>query len=129
MPKTNAHKLLNYCFAIIWLGNGLLCKVLDMVPRHSLIVARVLGDRHSGVITKLIGVSEILMAIWILSGYKPRLNAIVQILVITLMNMIEFLLASDLLLFGKFNAVLASILVLAIFYNTFVLLDKTTRMN
>jgi len=42
---------LNYCIAIIWLLNGLFCKVLNLVPRHQEIVARILGSTHSRALT------------------------------------------------------------------------------
>ena len=80
------HKLLNYVIAGVWLINGLFCKVLNLVPRHQEIVARILGNEHARLLTILIGVAEIIMAIWILSGIKTRLNAIAQILVIAAMN-------------------------------------------
>ena len=30
--------------SLVWLVNGLYCKVLNFVPRHQLIVARILGE-------------------------------------------------------------------------------------
>ncbi len=121
MPTPIAHRVLTYCIATIWLVNGLFCKLLHMVPRHEQIVARILGSTHSAIFTQLIGVSEILMAVWIVTRIKPRLNAGLQMLIIATMNTIEFLLARDLLLFGGVNAVLAAVLIAAIYYNNFVL--------
>ncbi len=114
-------RLLTYCIAAIWLANGLFCKVLNMVPRHQLIVARIVGNEHAAVLTRLIGLSEILMAIWILTGIKPRLNAWLQISIIATMNTIEFLLARDLLLFGAVNAILATVLIATIYITNFIL--------
>lgn len=108
-------KGLTYCFAFIWLINGLFCKVLSGVPRHQEIVERILGQEYGWVLVKLIGISEILMAIWILSGYKRRLNASMQILIIAVMNTIEFILVPDLLLWGKLNSVFAIILISSIY--------------
>lgn len=119
-PKL-AYKSLTYCIASIWFINGLFCKVLGMVPRHEKIVSVILGSEHAALFTKLIGGSEILMALWIVSGIKPRFNAIVQILVIATMNSIEFILVPDLLLWGRYNSLFASILILIIFFNEFVL--------
>jgi hypothetical protein len=125
MNKTRTiHQLLNYFIATIWLLNGLFCKVLHMVPRHQQIVARILGEDHSGTITILIGVSETIMAVWIFSGIRSRLNAIVQILIIATMNTIEFFLAPDLLLWGKMNAFFALLLIVAIYTNEFYLNRK-----
>jgi len=53
------HKLLNYFIATVWIANGLFCKVLNLVPRHQQIVARILGDDYSRLLTLLIGLSEI----------------------------------------------------------------------
>ncbi len=118
------HKALTYCIAFIWLANGLACKVLNLVPRHQQIVARILGAQYATPLTKLIGLSEILMAIWIVSGIKPRLNAVLQIAIIATMNAIEFTMARSLLLFGGANAILAAILIVAVYANTFVLYPK-----
>src|ERR1700748_3385781 len=105
MTDKTIHKILSSCIATIWLLNGLFCKVLNLVPRHQLIVAHILGDKYSRTFTVLIGIAETLMACWILSGIKSRLNAIVQIVVIATMNTLEFFLVPDLLLWGKFNSV------------------------
>jgi len=107
---------LKFLVAAVWLVNGLFCKVLNLVPRHQQIVARIIGDSHAAVLTRAIGFAEIAMAVWILSGIKPRLNAITQIVVIASMNTLEFLLASDLLLWGRFNALYAFLFILLILY-------------
>lgn len=116
--------ILTYLIALVWLLNGLYCKLLNFVPRHQLIVARILGGEHAALFTRLIGLSEILMAIWIISRIQHRLNAITQIIIITVMNTIEFFYARDLLLFGKWNAVLATVLIAVIYVNEFVLKRK-----
>ena len=97
--------------ATVWFVNGVICKLFNLVPRHQLIVARILGDDYAAVITRLIGIGELLICIWVLSRFGPRLCAIVQIVLIATMNMIEFLLAPDLLLFGRFNILLAALLI------------------
>ena len=118
------HKILTYSIAIIWIANGLFCKVLNLVPRHEQIVANILGKDHSRTLTVLIGLSEIAMAIWILSGIKSKLNAIAQIIVVATMNTMEFILVPDLLLWGKFNSVFALLLITVIYYNEFYLNKK-----
>jgi hypothetical protein len=122
--KTAIHKTITFFIAAIWLANGLFCKVLNFVPRHERIVARILGDQHAVILTKAIGVAEIFMAVWILSGFKSRLNAVTQILIVATMNCIEFVLAPDLLLWGKVNSIFAFIFILLIYYNEFVLNKK-----
>ncbi|MES2514810.1 MAG: DoxX-like family protein [Bacteroidota bacterium] len=120
------HNLLNCGVAAIWLANGLLCKVLNFVPRHQQIVGRILGDHYARSLTIVIGLSEIFMALWILSRYKTKLNAVAQITIIATMNTLEFILAPDLLLWGKFNSVFALILILVIYVNEFHLNKKQT---
>lgn len=94
-------------FASVWLINGLWCKVFDQVPRHREIVARILGESHSVLLTHLIGVGEVLFALWILTGIKKQWSAWIQILLVLTMNLIEFGLARDLLLFGGVNLMVA----------------------
>lgn len=118
------HKIVNYLIAFIWLANGLFCKVLNLVPRHQEIVAKILGSNHSRVFTLAIGLSEIVMAIWILSGYKRRINVYTQILVIAIMNTLEFFLVPDSLLWGRFNSLFALLLIVIIYFNEFYLNKK-----
>jgi uncharacterized membrane protein YphA (DoxX/SURF4 family) len=119
--KTNLNKILTTLIALVWLVNGLFCKVLHLVPRHEMIVSRILGFVYAPFLTKLIGISEILLFIWILSNIKSRWCAITQILLIATMNIIEYNFAQDLLLFGKLNLVFASIFILVVYYNEFIL--------
>ena len=124
MTTKTLHKLLNYLIAAVWIGNGLFCKVLNLVPRHQEIVARILGNEYAGLLTKAIGVSEILMAVWILSGIKPRFNALTQALIIATMNIMEFILVPDLLMWGHGNIFFAALFILLILYNEFMLNSK-----
>lgn len=94
-------------FASVWIVNGLFCKILDGVPRHRAIVSRILGPEHALAWTRAIGVGEILFAVWILSGIRWRVSAIAQIVLVGVMNLIEFILAPDLLLFGRLNSMVA----------------------
>lgn len=116
--------MLTFLIAAVWLVNGLLCKVLNFVPRHEQIIARILGDDHSRTFSILIGISEIVMAIWILTKYESKLNAIAQITIVATMNILEFVLVADLLLWGRFNAVFALLFIGIVYYNEFVLNRK-----
>ena len=118
------NQLLNYIIATVWIVNGLFCKVLNLVPRHQEIVARILGNDHARLLTKVIGLSEIAMAVWILSGIRMRLNAIIQMIVIATMNVLEFIIVPDLLLWGRFNLLFALLFILIIIYNEFYLKNK-----
>jgi len=127
MTNNTIHKLLTYCIAIIWIANGLFCKVLHLVPRHQQIVATILGNEHAQLLTIVIGCAEIFMAIWILSNIKSKLNAIAQILIIATMNTLEFILVPDLLLWGKANAIFAFLLILVVYFNEFYLNKKLNQ--
>ncbi len=129
MGLKNIYKTLLYFIAMIWIGNGLFCKVLSFVPRHQEIVARILGEEYAHNLTLLIGVSEILMAVWILSGFKSRWNAIIQIVIVATMNIIEFILVPDLLLWGRLNSIFAMMLIVLIYYNEFVLNKKLAQQT
>ncbi len=126
MEPVTTIKILNFFIAAVWLANGLFCKVLNLVPRHQEIVATILGQEHARLLTIAIGISEVLMAIWILSGIKSRLNALFQIAVIAVMNTLEFILVPGLLLWGRFNALFALLLILVIYYHEFHLKPKTS---
>jgi len=121
LKNKTKHKIITYFIATIWLINGLFCKVLNFVPRHQEIVANILGDEFSRQLTILIGISEILMVIWILIRFKSKLNAIIQIAIVTIMNILEFLLVPDLLLWGKTNSVFALLFIILVYYNEFIL--------
>lgn len=124
MQKKTLNKILTIAIGLIWLANGLLCKVLNLVPRHQKIVGNILGDEFAQPLTVSIGVLEIFMAVWIVSGYKSRVNAMLQMLIIAIMNILEFALVPNLLLWGKYNIVFALLLICVIFYNEFHLKKK-----
>ncbi len=125
MKKLIIHRIINFGIAVIWITNGLFCKVLNLVPRHELIVSNILGSEYARPLTVLIGLSEIIMAVWILSRFKTKLNAIAQIVIIATMNTLEFILVPELLLWGKFNSIFAGMLIFTVYYNEFVLTKKS----
>lgn len=131
MKNSKLHKIpfllqniLTYLIAMVWLANGLFCKVMNLVPRHEQIVGRILSDEYSRVLTLLIGLAEIVMAVWVLSKFKTKLNAITQMGVVAFMNILEFFLVPDLLLWGKVNSIFAGLFILLVYYNEFVLNKK-----
>ncbi len=123
--KNKIYLSLVWIIATVWLANGLLCKILNLVPRHQKIVARILGAEHVDVFTKAIGVGEVLIALWIISSYKPRLCAIVQITLVLAMNIMELILVPDLLLFGRLNAFFALCFVIVVYCHQFVLRPRS----
>ena len=129
MTDKAKYKLITYFIATVWIVNGLFCKVLNLVPRHQEIVASILNEEYARLLTLMIGISEMGMAIWILSGRRKRLNAIVQILVIAIMNVMEFAIVPDQLLWGKGNVIFAFIFILLIYFNEFSLNTKLVRQT
>ncbi|MGK6351604.1 DoxX-like family protein [Parapedobacter sp. DT-150] len=115
------YRALTYSLAAIWLANGFACKVLGLVPRHGQIVARILGDGLARPLTLLIGLAETGMAVWILTRWIPRTNAIAQMVLVAMMNMLEFFVAPDLLLWGRVNVVFAGLFIGLVYYWEFVL--------
>ncbi len=118
------HSIFTFGIAMVWFVNGLFCKVLNAVPRHEQIVAKILGTPYAKLFTILIGCSEIFMALWILSKIKTRINAIVQILIVATMNTLEFVLVPELLLWGKLNAIFAFVFIIVVYFNEFYLHKK-----
>ena len=110
-------KIIKYVIALIWFINGFYCKILNQVPRHEQIVSKIICSTYSIEITVIIGVLEILMAIWIITDFKKQLNTLIQISIIAVMNLLEFFMTSDLLLWEKFNLLFAIIFIIVIYYN------------
>ena len=121
MGRQQLYTYSGYLIALVWFINGLLCKVLGLVPRHEMIVSKILGAEYAHWLTVGIGFSEILMGVWVLSGIAPRLNAIAQIGIVLTMNVLEFALVPDLLLWGHFNMLFALLFVLLVYYRAFKL--------
>lgn len=127
MRKHFTANWMHYLIATVWIINGLFCKVLNLVPRHQEIVAGILGTEHVRSLTFLIGIAEIGMAAWILTGIRKRLNVVTQILVIASMNSLEFFLVPDLLLWGRANAFFAFAFIVLIYFNEFSFPKKLIR--
>ncbi len=81
-----------------------------------MIVERILGGRFDEVLIVLIGLGEVVMGIWVLSNWKRRLNAWLQISLVLTMNILETLLAPDLLLWGHFNIVWACAFLMIVWF-------------
>jgi hypothetical protein len=131
MTDKAIHKTLTFCIATIWIANGLLCKVLNIVPRHKQIIKHILqvDIMTANIFTIIIGLSEIFMAIWILSKIKTQLNAIAQIAIVLTMNTLEFILVPDLLLWGKLNSLFAFLFILIVYFNEFYLNKKISQQT
>lgn len=82
----------------VWVFHGLYSKILNGIPRHRLIVARVLGSRKAAGATFAIGALEVALGVWVFTGWKQVECATLQTLAIVAMNTIEIILAADLLI-------------------------------
>lgn len=120
MTKIQLHNILTYLIASIWFINGLYCKVLQQVPRHEQIVATILSTTYASALTRIIGLLEIGMAFWILTHYRNKLNTTLQIIVIFVMNLLEFIIVPDLLLWGVYNSVFALLFMAIIYYSDYL---------
>lgn len=127
MTVTGIHKGLTYFIAAVWIANGLLCKVLNLVPRHQQIVGSIFGEEFARPLILVIGIAEVGMAIWVLSGIRSRLNTLTQIAVVAAMNILEFVLVPNLLLWGRLNAVFALLFIIVVYYKEFVLHRQLTQ--
>ena len=123
--KKTLYNILTILISLVWLINGLYAKVLGFVPRHQEIVAKILGSEISFIAVKVIGVLEICMFVWVISRKYSRLAAVLQIVIVLIMNILEFILTPNLLLFGRLNIVIAVIFVSVVYYNEFILKPKT----
>ena len=88
------------------------------MPRHQMIVARILGETWAPTLTVAIGLLEIGMAGWVLSRLWPKVCAWTQIVVVLTMNLLEFALVPDLLLFGHANLLFATLFVALVFWHS-----------
>jgi uncharacterized membrane protein YphA (DoxX/SURF4 family) len=82
------HKLIRLSIALVWLYQGLWCKVLGGVPHQQAIISTVpfLGAREVRVALITLGLVECGLALWVLSGQRMRQAAIVQTALLVAMN-------------------------------------------
>ncbi len=74
--------------ASVWLYQGLWCKLLSRCPSHASIVSALpppFGDAAALVLT-MIGAIEVTFAIWVASGWRSRLAAMAQTMLLIVMN-------------------------------------------
>lgn len=82
----------------VWVFHGLYSKILNGIPRHRLIVGKILGDANAGIATRVIGALEMLLGLWAWAGWQPVECAVVQTAAIVAMNSLEIFLARELLI-------------------------------
>ncbi|MFZ3214738.1 MAG: DoxX-like family protein [Candidatus Acidiferrales bacterium] len=74
--------------AAVWLYEGLWCKILGRVPLQVEVVTAVprLEPRFAGAFLKALGAVEVALAAWVIAGVSPGLCAIVQTILLILLN-------------------------------------------
>jgi len=82
----------------VWVFHGFYSKILNGIPRHQLIVGKILGDANARVATKAIGLLEVLLGVWAYVGWQPVGCALVQTTAIIAMNTLEIFRAKQLLI-------------------------------
>lgn len=98
MKSPPLHRLATIFIAGVWIFHGLYSKILNGIPRHKMIVGEILGETVAEVAVIVIGVLEILVGCWVISGMFRRLNATVQTIALVSMNTLEILLAREFLI-------------------------------
>lgn len=82
----------------VWVFHGLYSKILNGIPRHRLIVAKILGPANVGIITRAIGVLEVSLGVWTFTAWHPVPCAVIQTAALVAMNTLEICLARELLI-------------------------------
>jgi DoxX-like protein len=80
--------LIRIAVSAVWLYEGLCCKLLDVDPRQREVVAAVpyFGPRIGLLFLKALGVAEMGLAVWALSGMSPIPCAIIQTVLLVTLN-------------------------------------------
>jgi len=82
----------------VWIFHGLYSKILNGIPRHRLIVGKILGAGRAAITTRIIGLLEVLLGIWAIVNWQPVWCASVQTAALMVMNSLEIILARELLI-------------------------------
>jgi uncharacterized membrane protein YphA (DoxX/SURF4 family) len=88
-PGSNVdRRLVHLSIALVWLYQGLWCKVLARVPHHLAVVTAVpfIGANAGRVALVLLGLIESGLGIWVLTGRQQRLAAATQTVLLAAMN-------------------------------------------
>lgn len=100
----------------VWVFHGLYSKILNGIPRHQLIVGKVLGERLARPATKVIGGLEIVLGVWAFTGLARVECAAVQTAAIVGMNALEIFLAREFLI-SAFGMVVLNLCFLGVIWN------------
>lgn len=100
-PPERLHVIAQVGIGAVWVFHGLYSKLLNGIPRHRMIVGKILGSERAVIATRAIGLLELLLGGWAMSGWHPVWCAWVQTSAIIGMNSLELLLARELLISGS----------------------------
>ena len=80
--------LIRASVAAVWLYEGLWCKILGRVQSQVEVVTAVpkLGPRFGAAFLKVLGVVEVALAVWVVTGVAPGTCAIVQTALLIVLN-------------------------------------------
>ncbi len=80
--------MIHAAVAAVWLYEGLWCKLLNGEPRQKQVVEAVphYGPRVGAAFLKLLGVVEVTLGIWVLTGIAPVLCAFIQTALLVALN-------------------------------------------
>lgn len=92
------HVVAQIVIGSVWVFHGLYSKILNGIPRHRLIVGKILSAANAGRATKAIGLLELFLGLWAFTGWQPVGCAVVQTAGIVAMNSLEIFLARELLI-------------------------------
>jgi uncharacterized membrane protein YphA (DoxX/SURF4 family) len=83
-----AEWLIRAAVAAVWAYEGVWCKLMHRQPHEFDVVQSVpyFGVRIGSQVLGLLGVAELGLAVWVLTGAKPLLCAVTQTLLLTIMN-------------------------------------------
>jgi len=106
LESESLHLVAQIVIGSVWVFHGLYSKILNGIPRHRLIVGKILGATHANLATKVIGVLEVLLGVWAFTGWHPVACAAVQTAAIVSMNALEIYLTRELLISALGMAIL-----------------------
>jgi uncharacterized membrane protein YphA (DoxX/SURF4 family) len=80
--------LIRVSVAAVWLYEGLWCKILGRVPLQLQVVTAVprLGPQFGAPFLRTLGIVEVALAAWVMSGVSPALCAMVQTALLIVLN-------------------------------------------
>jgi hypothetical protein len=98
LPSHAVHAVAQLAIGSVWVFHGVYSKLLNGIPRHRLIVGKILGAERAQIATRIVGTLELLLGVWVFTGRQTVACAAIQTAAIIAMNSLEILLARELLI-------------------------------